>query len=68
MKLSKKDTQLIKFLQEKLTISASSIAVALRQRHQDTEPLPMILWQYGLVSLEQLDRIFEWQEKGEFSS
>lgn len=68
MNLNNKDTQLIKFLQEKLTISASSIAVALRMRQQDTEPLPMILWQYGLVSLEQLDRIFEWQEKAEFSS
>ncbi|MCA1994472.1 MAG: DUF2949 domain-containing protein [Coleofasciculus sp. S288] len=68
MNLNNKDTQLIKFLQEKLTISASAIAVALRMRQQDSEPLPMILWQYGLVSLEQLDRIFEWQEKAEFSS
>jgi hypothetical protein len=24
--------------------------------------LPMILWQYGLVTLEQLDRIFDWLE------
>lgn len=62
MKLSKKDIQLINFLQEKLTISAASIAVALRMRQQDSEPLPIILWQYGLVSLHQLDRIFEWQE------
>jgi hypothetical protein len=24
--------------------------------------VPMILWQYGLVTLEQLDRIFDWLE------
>jgi len=62
MKLSKKDIQLIHFLQEKLTISASSIAIALRMRQQDCEPLPIILWQYGLVTIQQLERIFEWQE------
>lgn len=62
IKLSKKDIQLIHFLQEKLTISTASISVALRMRQQDSEPLPIILWQYGLVSLQQLDRIFEWQE------
>lgn len=65
IKLSKKDVQLINFLQEKLTISAASIAVALRMRQQDSEPLSMILWQYGLVSLHQLERIFEWQESPE---
>jgi hypothetical protein len=33
-------------------------------RHQPDAPnlLPMILWQYGLVTLEQLDRIFDWLE------
>lgn len=68
MKLSKKDIQLIHFLQEKLTLSKSAIAVALRRRQRESEPLPIILWQYGLVSLEQLDRIFEWQEKTQISS
>lgn len=68
MKLSNKDIQLIHFLQEKLTLSKSVIAVALRRRQRESEPLPIILWQYGLVSLEQLDRIFEWQENAHLSS
>ena len=67
MELSKKDTQLIRFLQETLTVSTSSIAIALRRRQRDSEPLSIILWQYGLVSLEQLEQIFDWQEKAEFS-
>jgi Protein of unknown function (DUF2949) len=57
------DTQLIHFLQEELNLSANSIAIALRRVEQDPGPLPMILWQYGLVSLEQLERIFDWLEK-----
>jgi Protein of unknown function (DUF2949) len=57
------NTQFIDFLQEELHLSASSIAIALRRVEQDPGPLPMILWEYGLVSLEQLERIFDWLEK-----
>ena len=44
-----KYTKFIRFLQEDLSISAASIAMATRQREQDPGPLPMILWQYGLI-------------------
>lgn len=55
-------SRFIRFLQEDLALSAASIAIALRHREQDPGPLPMILWQYGLVTLDQLDRIFDWLE------
>lgn len=55
--------KLIRFLQEELALSSSSIAIALRHSRQDPGPLPMILWQYGLVTLEQLERIFDWLER-----
>lgn len=54
--------QLITFLQEELNISAPSIAFALRHCQQNAGPLPMVLWQYGLVSLDQLEQIFDWLE------
>lgn len=56
-------SRLIRFLQEDLSISAASIAIALRHREHDPGPLPMILWQYGLVTLEQLDQIYDWLEQ-----
>ncbi len=56
------NTQLIDFLQQELAISASSISMALRHSEQNPGPLHMILWQYGLVSLEQLEQIFDWLE------
>jgi len=55
-------SKLIAFLQEDLAISPSSISIALRHSEQDPGPLPMILWQYGLITLEQLDRVFDWLE------
>lgn len=50
----------LRFLKEELAISNDSIAVAERQYRQDPGPLPMILWQYGLVTLDQLERIYDW--------
>lgn len=55
-------SRLIHFLQEDLSISAASLAVALRHREHDPGPLPMILWQYGLITLEQLEQIYDWLE------
>lgn len=55
-------SQFIRFLQEDLAISTDSIAIAQRHREQDPGPLPMILWQYGLVTLKQLERIYDWLE------
>ena len=53
---------LIQFLRSELAIPADAIALGLRKAAQFPEQLPMILWQYGLVTLEQLDRIFDWLE------
>ncbi|MGG6267879.1 DUF2949 domain-containing protein [Leptolyngbya sp. AN03gr2] len=55
-------SKFIRFLQEELSLSTSSIALALRYREQNPGPLPMILWQYGLVTIDQLDRIYSWLE------
>ena len=53
---------LVRFLQDDLAIPSASIDLAVRQGEQTPNQLPMLLWQYGLVTLEQLDRIFDWLE------
>ncbi|HBB33772.1 MAG TPA: hypothetical protein DDZ80_05090 [Cyanobacteria bacterium UBA8803] len=54
--------RLVHFLGEELAIPAASIALALRHCQETPNLLPMILWQYGLVTLQQLDQIFDWLE------
>lgn len=54
--------RLIRFLQEELTLPASEIKLAVRECEQSSNVLPIVLWQYGLVTLEQLERIFDWLE------
>jgi hypothetical protein len=55
-------SRLLRFLQEDLSLPTDSLALALRHREQNPGPLPIILWQYGLITLEQLDRIYDWLE------
>ncbi|PLZ88129.1 DUF2949 domain-containing protein [Fischerella thermalis CCMEE 5198] len=57
------DVRFIDFLQNELELSSGDIAVALRKRELENGPLPMLLWQYGLVDIEQLERIFDWLEE-----
>ncbi len=54
--------QLIRFLQEELAIPGAAIRLALKQCQEQLHILPIALWQYGLVTTEQLDRIFDWME------
>lgn len=56
------NTRLIQFLQHELSVSAAEINVLLRHPELEYAPLPMLLWQYGLISLTQLEQIFDWLE------
>jgi hypothetical protein len=56
-------SQFINFLKNDLQLSSQSVEMALRHQKDDPTLLPMILWQYGLVSLEQLNQIFDWLEQ-----
>lgn len=63
IELAKHRQKLINFLREELQVPKESIALALRDPALPFGSLPMILWQYGLISLQQLDCIFEWLER-----
>ena len=56
--------KLIQYLQEELAIPTKSIVMAMRHEEHDSDQsqLPMILWKYGLISIQQLDKIFDWLE------
>ncbi|WP_341531154.1 DUF2949 domain-containing protein [Nostoc sp. UHCC 0302] len=54
------DIKFLNFLHNELELSKADIATALRHRELNNGPLAMLLWQYGLVNLEQLERIFDW--------
>lgn len=55
-------SRFIKFLQEELSLSNNSIAIAQKAVADNHVVIPMVLWQYGLVTLDELDKIYDWLE------
>ncbi len=62
IEFAKRRYQLIRFLRKELQVPPESISLALRDPSLPFGSLPMILWQYGLITLQQLDRTFDWLE------
>jgi hypothetical protein len=45
-----------------MSLPSDSIALAVQHAEQTPSLLPMILWRYGLISIGQLEEIFDWLE------
>ncbi len=51
---------LLRRLRLELGLSESALEMGLRQAELEQAPLPVVLWRFGLISLEQLDELFAW--------
>ncbi len=58
-----KISELNQFLQDELTISSTEIDLVMQKKEELNAPIPMLLWQYGLVSRSGLERVFDWLEE-----
>ena len=54
---------LLRHLRLRVGLSESALALGLRQAEQEQAPLPIVLWRFGLISLEQLDAVLGWQDQ-----
>jgi Protein of unknown function (DUF2949) len=54
------DPRFLTYLQQNLGLSEAALAIATRQQQPTTTELPIVLWHYGLITLEQLGEIFDW--------
>ena len=52
---------LLHFLQRRLGLSPSALKLGQRQAELEQAPLPIVLWSFGLLSLQQLEDVFDWQ-------
>tara|TARA_B100000073_G_scaffold345801_1_gene355656 strand:- start:32 stop:220 length:189 start_codon:yes stop_codon:yes gene_type:complete len=53
-----KSEKLNNFLLDELGLSEQSIKLALNLAKKNKTSLPITLWRYGLISLEELDRLY----------
>jgi len=54
---------LLSFLRNQLGLSESAIAMGIRQSEVEQAPLPVLLWRFGLISLEQFEQVLDWQDQ-----
>jgi len=54
---------LLRFLRHQLGLSESALAMGIRQAGVEQAPLPVVLWRFGLISLEQLEQVLDWQDQ-----
>jgi len=55
-------TPLISYIQTELNVSDDAIAIACRQPLFSPSHVPVALWQFGLISLDDVNKIFDWLE------
>ena len=52
---------LLQFLQRRLGLSPSALVLGQRNAELEQAPLPIVLWSFGLLSLQQWEDVFDWQ-------
>jgi hypothetical protein len=62
MMVATTQNRLLRFLKEDLRLPSDSIDLALRHCDKSSGSLPIILWHYGLITLDQLSSIYDWLE------
>ena len=50
----------IKFLLTEIGLSKSAINLGIKLSKKNNESLPITLWSYGLISIDELDRIYNY--------
>ena len=51
-------TQLILFLLNEIGLEESTIELGLKLSIKNNSPLPILLWNYGLLTLDELDSLY----------
>ncbi|MEL7083117.1 MAG: DUF2949 domain-containing protein [Cyanobacteria bacterium J06597_1] len=62
------DRELITLLREEFSVSVEELDLAIRHAQRLKGSLHMVLWQFGLITLEQLDSLIGQTITGEYPS
>ena len=54
---------LLQYLRQQIGLSDNALELGLKQAQLEQAPLPVVLWRYGLISLEQLAQVLDWQDQ-----
>ena len=52
------NTKIISFLIDEIGLEESSIELGLKLSIKNNTPLPILLWNYGILTIEELDEFY----------
>ncbi|NJM98972.1 MAG: DUF2949 domain-containing protein [Phormidesmis sp. RL_2_1] len=55
-----REFQFFQFLENELLLSHDAILLALKNHHEDISLLPITLWKYELVTIDNVSAMFDW--------
>ena len=55
--------ELCDFIIDKLGISQNALELGIKRSCLENSPLPIVMWSYGLITLNQLKIILSWQKE-----
>ena len=50
--------KIISFLIDEIGLEESSIELGLKLSIKNNTPLPILLWNYGIITIEELDQLY----------
>ena len=53
--------ELCDFIVDNLGISKSALELGIKRSILENSPLPIVMWSYGLLTINQLKLIYSWQ-------
>ena len=55
--------ELCNFILYKLGISQNALELGIKRSYLENSPLPIVMWSYGLLTVQQLKSILSWQKE-----
>ena len=56
--ISDPNRKLISFLVDEIGLLESSIELGIKLSIKNNTPLPILLWSYGIITIEELDQLY----------
>ena len=56
--INNSNKKIISFLIDEIGIKESSIEIGLKLSIENNTPLPILLWSYGILTIEELDKLY----------
>lgn len=54
------ESRFLRYLETDLSLSGDAISLAIKNHREDLSLLPITLWKYRLVTIDQLSALFDW--------